>query len=133
MPQGPHSHILMTGGGGPTGFIFYTPKNHNFKMCLPKKITTFFSIPQKIPWSFFRNPKKSLCFFLRPKKIPAYFIDPKKSLWAKISDPKKSLGTPPPVIKICEWGPWVLCSIQAKLKLCTDSLNYFQTFLVSVK
>ena len=29
-------------------FIFYTQKNHNFRICVPKKITTFFSIPKKI-------------------------------------------------------------------------------------
>ena len=33
-------------------FIFYTPKNPNFRICLPKKIPTFFSIPQKIPQCF---------------------------------------------------------------------------------
>ena len=49
-------------------------------------------------------PKKIPLLFSRPKKIPASFIDPKKSLLAKMSDPKKSFG--PPVIKICEWGPW---------------------------
>ena len=51
-PQGPHSQILMMGGGGGgvrQRFIFYTQKNHNFRICLPKKITTFFSIPKKIP------------------------------------------------------------------------------------
>ena len=53
------------------------------------------TIPKKIPLSF-----------SRPKKIPASFIDPKKSLLAKMSDPKKSFGPPPPVIKICEWDPW---------------------------
>ena len=30
-------------------FIFYTRKNPNFRICLPKKISTFFSIPKKIP------------------------------------------------------------------------------------
>ena len=51
------------------------------------------TIPQKIP-----------LLFLRPKKIPASFIDPKKSLLAKMSDPKNP--SDPPVIEICEWGPW---------------------------
>ena len=51
-------------------------------------------------------PKKIPVLFSRPKKIPASFIDPKKSLLAKLSDPKKSLGPPPPFIKIFEWGPW---------------------------
>ena len=30
------------GGGVRQRFIFYTQKNHNFRICLPKKITTFF-------------------------------------------------------------------------------------------
>ena len=33
-------------------FIFYTPKNPNFRTCLPKKIPIFFSIPKKIPQCF---------------------------------------------------------------------------------
>ena len=57
LTQGPHSQILMTVGVRQR-FIFYTQKNHNFRICLPKKITTFFSIPQKIPPLFFRDPKK---------------------------------------------------------------------------
>ena len=107
-PQGPHSQILMTGGGGVRQrFIFYTQKNHNFRMCLPKKVTTFFSIPPKVPLSFFRNPKICLCFCCDPKN-PGLFHRPKKSLWAKISG-RIPLG--PPVIKICEWGPGVFpCS-----------------------
>ena len=47
-PQGPHSHILLTGGSD----IFYTSKNPNFRICLPQKIRTFFSIPKKIPQCF---------------------------------------------------------------------------------
>ena len=45
---GAHSQILMTGGGVRQRFIFYTQKNHNFRICLPKKITTFCNIPKKI-------------------------------------------------------------------------------------
>ena len=33
-------------------FIFYTPKNSNFRSRLPKKIPSFFSIPKKIPQCF---------------------------------------------------------------------------------
>ena len=100
-PQGPHSDILMMGGGGPTEVHI------NF-------------IPKKIPTSEFVYPKIShtssklhlhYCWFelmkiTIPKKIPVYFpwpkkslsfIDPKKwSLLAKIWDPKKSLVPPPP-------------------------------------
>ena len=39
-------------GGVRQRFIFYTPKNPNFRICLPKKIPTFFSIPKKIPQCF---------------------------------------------------------------------------------
>ena len=48
LTQEPHSQILMK-EGGEVRQKFYTPKNRNFRICLPKKITTFFSIPQKIP------------------------------------------------------------------------------------
>ena len=112
-PQGPHSPILMNWGGGGVWqrFIFYTPKNHNFRICLPKKITTFFSIHKNIPWSYFRNPKKSLCFSSRPKKILSSFLD---HFWPKFQTQKNHLDPPPPppVIKICEWDPWVCSSAE---------------------
>ena len=47
-PQGPHSQILMMRGSD-RGSYFIPKKNHSFRTCLPKKITTFFSIPPKIP------------------------------------------------------------------------------------
>ena len=37
------------GGGSNRGSYFIPKKNPNFRICLPKKITTFFSIPKKIP------------------------------------------------------------------------------------
>ena len=88
-------------------FIFYTQRNHNFRICLPKQNNTYLWHTQKNTSVLFSQPKKSLClFFHDPKKILASFIDPKKSLLAKISDPKNSLG--PPIIKICEWCPGLL-------------------------
>ena len=39
----------MARGSDRSRFIFYTQKNPNFRICLPKKIPTFFSIPKKIP------------------------------------------------------------------------------------
>ena len=39
-------------GGVRKRFIFYTQKTPNFKICLPQKISTFFSIPKKIPQCF---------------------------------------------------------------------------------
>ena len=75
-----------------------TQKNHCFLVYPKKNLTPFFTTQKNPP----------ACFFLRPTKVLASFIDPKKSLLAKISDPKNSLGAPPPtpIIKICEWGPW---------------------------
>ena len=100
VPRGP-THKFYDGGVGGGGgvrqrFIFYTQKNHNFRICLPKKINTFLAHPKKSLSPFFTTPKIPSVFLSRPKKISASFIDPKKSLLAKISDPKKSLGPPPP-------------------------------------
>ena len=51
-PRGP-THIFNEGGGGVRQrFIFYTTKNPNFRICLPKKIPTFVNIPKKIPQCF---------------------------------------------------------------------------------
>ena len=49
-PRGPTHKFWWRGVGEAwQRFIFYTQKNHNFRICLPKKIITFFSIPKKIP------------------------------------------------------------------------------------
>ena len=40
---------FINGGLGPREVHILYPKNHNFRICLPKKITTFYSIPPKIP------------------------------------------------------------------------------------
>ena len=83
------------GGGWRERFIFYTQRNHNFRICLPIKITTFLlAYLQKSLSPFFATPKNPFIFFLRPKKIQA---SPKKSLLAKISASIKSFDpTPPP-------------------------------------
>ena len=85
------------GGGSERGSYF-----------IPQKITTSEFVYQKKSLSpFFATQKNPSVFFSRPQKIPASFIDPKKSRFAKISDPKIITRTPPPpVIKICHWGPW---------------------------
>ena len=61
------------GGGIRQRFIFYTPKNPNFRVCLPKKIPTFFSIPKKIPQCFCIGK----CYYSSsrkyPQKIPVLF------------------------------------------------------------
>ena len=105
-------------GGVRQRFIFYTQENHNLRICLPKKITTsefvypkksllYLAYPKNSLSPFFATPQKSLCcFFSRPKKIPASFTDPKRLLWPKFQTQKSHSAPPPPVIKICEWGPW---------------------------
>ena len=42
-PQGSHSHILMRGGRVRPSFIFYTKKNPNFRICLPKNSLSVFA------------------------------------------------------------------------------------------
>ena len=101
--QWPHSPILMTGrgGGDPTEVHILYPKKSQLGICLPKKITTFYSVPQKIP-----------LFFFATQKNPGVFHRPKKITFGQNFRPKKITRTPPPpVIKICEWGPWVSNSL----------------------
>ena len=106
LPGAPLTNFNDIGGGGVwQRFIFYTQKDHNFRICLPQKNNYFFlAYPKKSLCPFLATQKNPSVFFSWPQKILVSFIDPKKSPLAKISDPKKSLG--PPVIKICEWGPW---------------------------
>ena len=127
-------------------FIFYTPKNPNLRICLPKKSLLFFSIPKKIPqcfciskfyylssgklkhanfnfgfgqnktincayvifylsWWKVQYPKKSLCCFCDPKKSQRLSQTQKNPFWPKF--PTQKNPSDPPIIKICEWGPWV--------------------------
>ena len=103
--QEPHSQILiMEGGGVQQRFIFYTQKRSQLQYLSTQKNHYFFEHTQKNILVLFLQPKKIPPFFSRPQKIMASFIDPKKSPLAKISDPKNH--SEPPVIKVCEWGPW---------------------------
>ena len=76
------------GGGGPTEVHILYPKNHNFRICLPKKITTFFSIPKKSLSPFSATQKYPSIFFLRPKKILVSFIDTKNHFVRKCQTQK---------------------------------------------
>ena len=69
--QGPHSHILMTGG--------------------PTEVHILY-------------PKKSQLQNLSTQKNPYFFLSIPKNLWPKCQTQKNPSA--PPVIKICEWGPW---------------------------
>ena len=101
-PRGP-THKSWWRGEGPTEVHILYKKNHNFRICLPKKSLFFLAYPQNPLVLFFATP---------PPKIHR----PKKSLLAKISDRRISLGPHPPVIKICEWGPWPLGSELSKFE-----------------
>ena len=49
-------------------------------------------------------PKKSLCCFRDPKNPGVFHRRKKNAFWPKCQTQKKP--SDPPVIKICEWGPW---------------------------
>ena len=77
--QGPHSQILMT--GCPTEVRILCPKKSQLQICLPKKFTTFLSIPSQISLRpFFATQNNYLCFFSRSKKkTPGIFHRPKRN------------------------------------------------------
>ena len=50
-------------GGVRQRFTFHTQKNPNFRICLPKKIPTFFSIPKKIRQCFLHQQILLLIFW----------------------------------------------------------------------
>ena len=94
--QGPNSQILTTRAGG--------GRNHNFRIFLPIKITTFLAYHKKPLSPFFATPKIPL-FFSQLKKNPGVFHRPKKSLLANISDSIKSFPPPPPSLKYVSGAP----------------------------
>ena len=97
--QGPHSQILMMGGGGVRQrFIFYTQKNHNFRICLPQKITTFLAYPRKSHSPSFVTPKNPSVFLCNPQN-PGVFHRPKKITFGQNFRPKKITQNPPPTLK----------------------------------
>ena len=112
-PQGPHSHILMTGESDRGSYFipkkipqcFWISKFYYLSSGKLKHANFNFGFGQKQHYNLclcyfwfelMKNtiPPKIPVLFSRPKKIPASFIDPKKSLLAKMSDPKKSFGPP---------------------------------------
>ena len=82
--QGPNSrNLMMEGGGGGVQqrFILYTQKNHNFRICLPKKSLLFLAYPKKS-----RSP------FFAIQKNPGIFHMPQKNhFWPKSQTPKKKM------------------------------------------
>ena len=85
--QRPNSQILMTGEGRRgirERFIFYTQRNHDFRICLPKKITTFLAYPQNSLSPFFATPK-----------IPFVFFATQRTNFGQNFKPKKIIRLPP--------------------------------------
>ena len=93
---GPLTYFNDGGGGIRQRFIFYTQKIPNFRVCLPKKITTLFSIPKKNPLILFSQPKKIPLFFFATQKNPGVFHRPKKITFGQNFRPQKITRTPPP-------------------------------------
>ena len=69
IPQGPHSQILMIGGGGggATEVHVLYPKKSQLQNLSTQKNHYFFSIPQKSLSPFFTT-QKNPCLFCNPKK-----------------------------------------------------------------
>ena len=109
--QGPHSKILMTGGGGGgiRGSYFIPKKSQLQNLSTPKNhYFLSFNIPKKHPLVLFSQPKKSLCFFFATHKNSCIFHRPKKNhFWPKFQTQKNHSKPPPlPSLKY-EWGHWV--------------------------
>ena len=127
----------MTGGGSDVEVHILYPKKSQLQNLSTQKITTFFCIPQKSLSPFFTTQKNPCFFFSRPKKIPASFIHPKKSLLAKISDPKKLLGPPPPLsLKYVSGAPGnqtkrcpYIIPCNSTPRLCLGCVNSLYTLL----
>ena len=86
-------------GGVRQRFIFYNQKNHSFRICLPKKITTLFSIPQKNPLILFSQPQKIPLYFFATQNDPGVFHRPKKIT---------RTPPPPPSLKYVSGAPGLM-------------------------
>ena len=136
--QGPHSHILMTGGSDRGSY--FIPKKIPQCFCISKfyylssgklKYANFnFGFGQKQNYKLrlcycwfelMKNtiPKKIPVLFSRFKKIPASFIDPKKIPFGKNLRPKKILRTRPS-LKYVSGAPGTSCSIQGACFLSSN-------------
>ena len=107
VPQGPHSHILMTGVSD-RGSYFIPQKITTLEFVYPKKsqLQNLSSPKKTLPYLAY--PKNSLSpFFARPPKIPLFFFfatpknsgvfhRPKKITFGQNFRPKKVTRTPPP-------------------------------------
>ena len=91
--QGPHSHILMT--GGPTEVhILYSKRSQLQNQFLPKKIPTLLVYPKNSLSPFFATQKYPSVFFRDPKKS-GVFHRPQKITFGQNFRPKNITRTPP--------------------------------------
>ena len=117
-PQGPHSQILMTGGGD-RGSYFVPKKITTSEFVYPKKSLLLFAYPKKSLSPFFATPE-NLSVLLRPKNIPVSFHRPQKITLDQNFRPQKITRTPfPPSLKYVSgasgppslprdiWGNWL--------------------------
>ena len=136
MPRGPTQKLIMRGGGGGGGggrgltevHLFISKKITTSEFVYPKKTLLFLAYPKKSLRPFFATQKSPSVFFTTQKN-PGIFRRPKKITFGQISDTKKSLRTPPPNIKIREWGTWVFMSsisvsFQATMHAKNESYSY---------
>ena len=114
-PQGPHSQILMTGGGGEGG----SDRGSYF---IPKKITTSEFVYTKIALLFFRNPKNSLCLFYATQINPGVFHRPKKITFGQNFRPK-TITRCPRSLKYVSGAPW-FCSVPGMFFAFSFSLTF---------
>ena len=82
--------------------ILYPKKSQLQNLSTQKKSLFFFSTPKKIPWSFFRNPKRSLCFFFVTQKNPGIFRRLKNIIFGQ--------NVRPPSLKYASGAPGVFAN-----------------------
>ena len=108
LPRGPHSHILMTGGGGrmillslkfwPKVIFWVYERRWDF-FWLRKKQSDFWGLRKKVLRDFFGYAKNSSDFIWQTNSEVVISLGIK---YEPLSDP------PTLVVKICEWAPWEL-------------------------
>ena len=94
--QGPHSQILMTGGGWSDKSSYFIPKKiTTSEFVYPKKSLHFLAYPKKSLSFFFAIQKNPSVVFFATQKNPGVFHRPKKITFGQNFRPKKITWTPP--------------------------------------
>ena len=97
VPQGPHSHILMTGVSD-RGSYFIPQKITISEFVYPKKSLLYLAYPKNSLSPFFARPPKnpSVFFFRDPKKFRRLSQTQKDHFWPKFQTQKSHSDPPPP-------------------------------------